>query len=755
MRSCFATLAFAAALATCALAHAQQPPAIGDQGPEPAPARIVAEMKTGTISVRVVAGDHEKPLTGVDVSLRGAGRIVARTDGAGLVTFEDVAPADSYQVFASVTGATLESDVFSLPSSGGVSVLLTTKPMAARAGPRARNMSGQARPDEAVKVGGLRIRGLQGELFADESSGLKSEIPMGSKIHLVGFNADGTMGLESQELSEDEGGRVLFTKLARDHQIAYYALASFPRLGGTDRLMSEVIRLAPESGSVMALVGAASDSASSPIDDLAKKFGGAQMPGPGNVSVRLFAHQNQGDYLSKVSTVELVDLSKQDKPISVPATISQADAAGQSGEASMLEDTKPGEVSFYVVRPSQKAVIAGVTIRIERVPTAPVTPDVPATPPLELTTNDDGLVYAKNLDPAIEYVAIASYRGGEARSPTFRPDPTQGKTMAFGFEWPDQEIRSGEFTGVSSGADTVYVAKVMSKGRQFLSVPFQLTPNKGALVAIFMYPEIIFSFDGGAEVDDNRLWFQQRFTLYNPSVAPRDVGDGLTIPLPKGHVGASVPDNMTRRVGVVRGEGLLWRGAVPPGQRNFMVSYALPIEEGEVIYDLTLPYGIQEGRVVVPDLPGLELRTTAGLSVVKHPPKASGNHPGMPGGTGYFEMTEIERGLNQRLFFAVSNLPHRPAWHSQARTGLGLATGLLACWALFAIFFQRADQVGIGANQAKLVEQKEALLTQLGKLEAEFKEKRIGDKPYQKKRKRLRGQLEGVYEELDSQGAAA
>lgn len=473
------------------------------------------------------------------------------------------------------------------------------------------------------------------------------------------------------------------------------------------------------------------------------------MPGPGIVEVLIYAEASQAEYIDTTSEVELIQIGQAESSQRSPAVQSQPNSAsvmGQSGPMRVLPDTQPGQVSFYAARPSTKSDIPGVKIRIEL-----------ADPPADaaealftLETSAKGLAYAKELIPGTQYVAVASLHGVETRSEVFTPLADKPLSVAFAFEWKDQNGLQAQFTGVAHGANNVYIAKVFSSGRSFYSLPFQMTKERGASVGIYMYPELLFSLRGAGQLDDKKLWFNQRFTIANPGIMPfRPAARGLVIPLPKGFVGASVADEMTSRVGVESGKGFLWRGAVPPGQRDFIASYALPVSDGAVSFDMDLPYGLRGGRVVVEDHKEMELRT---------PPGAKVEPLVQPNGSKYLAMPEINIPPKQRLVFGLTGLPQESKWQFYFRLIVAAVALLLIFWAIFAIFFGPKGTEKVDPVLDKLEASREQLMNQLVKLETDHSHRRGGEnaeaeRSYKQRRDKLNTKLTSIYREIDDHKA--
>ncbi len=740
-------------------AFAQQgsaPPASmrgGPAGPTLAPASLDAKLETGTVVVTMIAGSKDKPLADINVVLQSSSRQVARSDASGKATFTGLAQGE-YSVSAMAGGALIASEPFALPETGGVAVVLSSVAIDNGRGgrPSSRMMSGRARPEQNDPSGQLTVRAIAGELEQSQFGGLTADIPVGAIIHLVEMHADGKMTVRSEEVKEENEGRVVFDRMARDNSIAYYAMTTYERAGGTDRLMTEPLDLPPQIGSRMMFAGAPTNSANPGIDDLERLSGtGTGMPGPGVVEVLIYAEASQAQYIDATSDVELIQIGNAEASLRTPALQAQPNSSsvmGQSGPMRLLPDTQAGHVSFYVARPSTKSDIPGVSIRIELA-------DPPAglaEAPLALETNAKGLAVAKELVVGTQYVAIATLHGVETRSEVFSPLADKPLSFAFAYEWQDQDARTARFTGVAHGASNIYIAKVFSAGRSFYSLPFQMTKERGASVGIYMYPELLFSLRGAGQLDDKKLWFNQRFTIANPGIMPFQPDPrGLIIPLPKGFVAASVADEMASRIGVESGKGFLWRGAVPPGQRDFIASYAIGVSGGAVSFDMDLPYGLRGGRVVVEDHKGMELRT---------PPGAKVEPLIQPNGSKYLAMPDINIEAKQRLVFAITGMPQESQWQWYFRLLAGVVALLLIFWAIFAIFFGPKGADKLDPVLDKLEANREQLMNQLVKLETEHRHKRDGEnsddaQSYKQRRDKLNTKLTAIYREIDDHKAQA
>src|SRR5690606_15085110 len=103
-----------------------------------------------------------------------------------------------------------------------------------------------------------------------------------------------------------------------------------------------------------------------------------------------------------------------------------------------------------------------------------------------------------------------------------------GVLVAVEASFQEEQSLEARFTGVATAPGKVYVARVQAGDQTYPSSPIVLTRTLGAATGIFVYPSPVFGFHAGAELDDQRMFFQVRATIINPTAAPRDTGpDGL------------------------------------------------------------------------------------------------------------------------------------------------------------------------------------------------------------------------------------
>ncbi|HUE87552.1 MAG TPA: hypothetical protein VMO26_15870 [Vicinamibacterales bacterium] len=103
-------------------AAAQQMPDPSQMAGQPLPA---PELETGMVSVRVVRERMGNNVTNHPVTLAGQDqRLDANTDAQGRATFGDIPPGTRVVVQSIVDGETLQSQPFTVPTSGGVRIAL-------------------------------------------------------------------------------------------------------------------------------------------------------------------------------------------------------------------------------------------------------------------------------------------------------------------------------------------------------------------------------------------------------------------------------------------------------------------------------------------------------------------------------------------------------------------------------------------------------------------------------------------------------
>ncbi len=271
-----------------------------------------------------------------------------------------------------------------------------------------------------------------------------------------------------------------------------------------------------------------------------------------------------------------------------------------------------------------------------------------------------------------------------------------------------------------------------------------MVDDRGVTARIFIYPDLLFKFQGSGELDDSKVWFQMRMDIVNPSIAPLDVGgDGLLIPLPQGFVAASVSDENSTRVHVDKDHGFIWKGAVPPGTHSFIGQFALEVEGGSIDFTMPLPNGAFGSHLVIEDVPGMQLDV----------PSSAIREARQLGERNFIMLRQINIRPGQSLQLAIRGLPQRPPWMGLAAKLAGAGVIVFLLWGFGSIIGGRRKQSNLDANQVDLETKRQKILDQIVELDALIAQQG-GSKNKRSQRKSRRAalirKLEEIYRELEA-----
>jgi hypothetical protein len=686
-------IAVAGIAVTAAPARAQIAAAIGKPLPSP-------DLPPGTVSVRVVAGSPSSPVTGTEVTLvvNGASR-VARTDDAGRAHFKDL-PAGA-KVQAQVTDEDqkeVSSDEFELPGDSGVRLMLTTRPwnpgaggggpMAGGAGmPNPRQMSGEARPEQADAP--LTVR-----LTYDD---FKDAPPVAVPVALVGYAADGSVSWHVEK--SDPEGRVKFTGLDRTGATAYFAMTLLPRNGATDRLTSTPVMLDPRSGARMILSADKRTSTAPAVDDLAKIERQEGAPEAGKIRVALEGAPDPNGAVSLIDPEHEITIARG-KPTTAPPDPSDVQA---QANYDAKPDLPAGTLRVKVHGGSQSdEPLMGVKIRL-------VQGAAPDQTLVEGITNASGTAELQATAPE-PVVAVIIINGKELSSKALDLSKNGGE-LEVTARWPSQGKPEVVFDLVPRPGQVVY-AETSMMGQTYRSLPFQPVPERGSRVTLFIFPRILFSFSLTSRVDDEYLGVNGRFTVSNNSWMPYTGGpDGLLIPLPKGFVGGLVADKDQGDVAVAPGEGFRIVRPIAPGQRAFHGAFSLPVERGEVTWNLDLPFGAFDSGMEIQQVPGMTVQT---------PPGVNGQVMTVPQGT-YYVLPQISILPKQAMVMTIRGLPAIPGWRLWLPRIIGLlVVAVMITGLVLALRRKGSDAGATAAREAR----RQQLLDELVELEKTGKNER-------------------------------
>ena len=709
-----------------------------------------SKLEAGSIVVRVVNGVMSRPLSALSVSLvdESSGKeLVVRTGPDGRAPFRNLKKGNRYTAFIKVGDKEAASQPITVPASGGATVLLSPVPLRAEptdsapAGPHGggaqgmpdpRQMSGQPRPEPKDAGGTLTVRLIQGKFRIDELGNRTNDFPKDGLVHLVKLRAGGTIEVVSEKI--DDEGRVQFRRLKTNNTESYWVFSSIDRGGKFDRMQSPSIELPPQVGLRLMLAGLAPDSPAPGVDDISAIRAGEPAPAIGTVLIELAGQSAQ------ISNVELVDMRTMKVVGAAQPLVEQQRGPVQVrlGDPTPATELRDGLVQVRVFGPT--GALAGAKVLV-----SPMTETGEAA--ATKVTDASGLVSFDELRPGQGYAVVIDAVGKTAALAKPLIIPTEGGARVDAqFSWQNRPPATlAKYTGIAPG---LYIGRAKNSSGTYWSAPFQMVADRGAIAQMFVYPNLLFKFQGGAELDDEKLWFPTQFALWNPSVMPIDFGkEGLLIPLPKGFTGAAVADEMTSRVRVDGDHGFVWKGAFPPGQRSFRTSFALPVENGSVEFEMPLPFGTIDSHLFFEDLPGMELNV----------PNSAKRETMERGGKAFVMLKQISIRPGQSLVLSVRGLPQKPSWKRSMPLVVGVGVLSLLLWGFAAIFLHGSRRGGLHPGSRAFLENKrEELLRELvlvddklAKQTTSKKKKKGAVKELSKQRKELLASLESVYSQLE------
>jgi hypothetical protein len=592
-----------------------------------------------------------------------------------------------------------------------------------------RQLSGIPRGEEKDRAGRLTVRAVQGPMERTEFGDVKSRFPAGGRIHLLGIGVGGKISHRSLPL--DGGGRVVFDGLATDNSENYVVMAIFPRDGAEDRLMSKMVSMPPQVGMRMILAGEGPQSGKPAVDDLVNEDNPQiEMPEAGVAIVYLRGQTRD------VQEIELVEAGKAE-PIARSKVEVMSQSGPPDGRVAPAVDDKALRAGLLEVLVNRRGKgVAGVAVTIAASGAAADAP-----PLRKADTGDDGRALFEPLPPGQKYIVRAAVKGRTFESAAIDPPGKVGQRIAVEVDWQEGKVLQSRFTGLTP--DKVYVARAAGQSRPYLSMPFQVTSTRGAATNVIIAAPIWFAFHGGANLEDEKLFFQLQLSVYNASLVPYDPGaGGLRIPLPKGFTSASVDEEMSARVKVDEDRGLVWRGLLPPGERRFIAGFAIPTVDGKATFDMPLPYGLFDGQLVFEKMAGMRVTPPAGVR------ERSGK---ADDGRAVVMFQNMQLAPNESLRLSLAGLPQHPAWRRWVNRAIGVLVLALLGWGIWGVATRSRRG---GGRKSHLEAEREELLQAVVQLEADLRRERVREADYQRRRGELLRQLEDVYAQLAAEEKA-
>jgi len=692
------------AVVLVAPAEAQPAEAIGKPLPDP-------QLRDGTVSLKVIAGDPNKPESGVEATIMltppdGVSETSvrrARTDTDGRVTFTDVPPDTMVQLKApseSADSGEVTSSQFPMPAAGGVRVMISTLPfkssgpaMPGAGGPMMgggapsgapmspRAMSGQARGEAGDPADRLTVR-LSYDDFADRTP------PAGVPVLVIGYRFD--LHVEGKIAKTGPDGRAVFDGLDRRGATTYFAMALLPRGDDHDRLMSAPLMMSGGEGVRLVLSGDKRDAAEI-VDDLGRldPQPSEGVP-PTQVQVALAGLVERGDPVELVDAItgKLVATTKAGPPV---ANLDSLNATWNgTDEATLAIGVLAVSVDANLAR------AAGAQVEVKRKVAGAARPAGAAEPAVwSGVTDASGELLLTGLPVGVDLELALVVDGLRVPVRDVRLPVAGGRREQARVQWQPRGQGAATFTVVPGGPERAYYVRSYLRGQPCLSAPFQLTATRGAGATVLVFPRLLFGFSLRASIHDVYLGARGTFTLRNSSLAPYIPGtigkpEELVIPLPKGFIGGTVDPQFAEQVSVDPTRGFIVREPVPPGGMGFVGHFSLKTDEGAVTWDLDLPYGTFES--------GMEIKRTKDMKLdlgPRMPVREANDERGS-----WYVLSPISVQPKQRMVFTVNGLPQPPSWTRWSRDAVGLAVLAIVLAAIgFAVFWPRKQVEGPTASR--------------------------------------------------------
>lgn len=363
----------------------------------------------------------------------------------------------------------------------------------------------------------------------------------------------------------------------------------------------------------VACVLAASSNARADEPTAARKLSGLPMPidtvSPGTAEVKL-AYDTGTTPPARV-VVSLVSYAADD---SVKLVQAKTDAKGVARFTKLVTS---GAVAYYALAQLPRKHGVDRLVAQAFVPDAATGVSVHLTGGSPTEATIDELVTRQSAQPAAVARGKVLVRLEGAHEPDTSVeifDAANGKSLA------KAKAKDPEVTvAVPARAGQVVYAVATRKGAKYRSLPFQMVPDRGALVAIYIYPRLLPTFQFVALADDNMIAVRADISLSNNSWLPYAEGSrGPTIALPRGATKIAIDGDPG--VATIKGEELQLTRPVPPGPFELDVTFELAANQGNIAWSLDLPYGAFKSSFYIEDEAGLSIdHLPAGLATVKKP----------------------------------------------------------------------------------------------------------------------------------------
>ncbi|HWU89664.1 MAG TPA: carboxypeptidase-like regulatory domain-containing protein, partial [Kofleriaceae bacterium] len=686
----------------------------------------------GTVTVRVIAGTPAAAVVDAEVTLTVNGEArTAKSDASGRATFSGL------PVGATVQATILDeekkpqiSEAFPVPPSGGVRLMLSTKPFTGapashgasgaaggQGAPEARAMSGTPRPDQAMRPGAYQVRLTYNSFTVASGAGSDPEPPVGETVTLVGYHSDNTVDVRT--LPVDAKGLATFEGLDISGHTTYFTLARLPRAGGVDRLFAVPVQPDTQVGAKVILSGDKRTATTPPIDDVMTPQSIATPAGKVRVTI---------EGVPVDGTISIVDAATK-------TVLGQAQAVKGPPDPSRVQGGAPFQPATDLPPGALGVRIHGgpgtIDAPLPDVPLRVIPADQDTAEGVSSKTGPDGAVQLQ-VPATGKLRAVFNINGKALVSEPFEVAKSGGRldvTVRWEAEGPPQAMFDVAYKpGIVLYAETraAMPGARDATPRVFRSRPIQLVEGAGAHLPITVYPRVLLNFSKRAFVEDELLAVRGSYTLENVSWAPYSAGpDGMVIPLPKGFKGAKVAEESQSIASIAPGEGVRILRPLPPGRTQFVVGYSLKSDGGEIEWRLDIPYDMFQS--------GMEIRLHDGMEVKPEGRTRGRLAPGRDGSQWYV-LDDISIRAGQAMVMKITGMPAEPAWRFWLPRLIGIVVAMLMIGGVVLALIRKPAPVAPRADRRR-----SALLDELVELE------RTGEDP--ERREQVLAELERLWRE--------
>ena len=293
-----------------------------------------------------------------------------------------------------------------------------------------------------------------------------------------------------------------------------------------------------------------------------------------------------------------------------------------------------------------------------------------------------------------------------------------------------EQVTSKPFTVPAKGGIRVILIaglqKLVERRKQEADAAAALPPTKGV---------VVFGGDSRIvmEFQDDALQVFYLLDIVNSARTRVDTGGPIIVNLPDGAGSASVLRGSSPSA-TARGDHVTITGPFASGTTSVQIAFSMPHTSDTLTLTQKLPVAFQELAVIVQKVGDLRLSSP---QFTAREERAANGTPFLVGtGTGLPAGAELE--------IQLSGLPVHPMWPRYLALGLAALILAVGIWMAYSAG-SRSDE----ERRRRLVSRREALYSDLVKLEEQQRAGRIDQSRYGSKRHQLVTELERIYGELD------